>query len=866
MDRDTDRPHAVHVPPVPDGPPPVPPIVFDAERAAAELRALTQWVLWRFEYRKSKDGDWELTKVPVSAATGRNAKSDDPATWSTFEAAVAAAQRSNGRLGIGFVFTSNDPFCGVDFDNCVVDGVMNSTAAEWIDRFASYVETSPSGKGVKIFVQAKKPEGAKCKVKNVCGCKAVEVYDRERFFTFTGNQLPGSMSHVAEAQATIDALCAELWPPKSKSQRGAANTTSVAAGFGGNDDELLERMFSSKNGDKVRALFNGDTSAHADDDSAADLALCCHLAFWTGKDTARMDRIFRTSRLYRDKWERSEYREATINKAIESTSEVYSPNLPRVSLAAGLPSICLDVDEHRVTDEVIVALEADPEMYHRGNVLVRVLRDQGHGTSIHGDESQPTIADVAPATLRERITKHASLLRQDKNGNWKPSHPPDWLVGQVAARGWWPGLRHLAGISDCPVLRPDGSVCQSKGYDPVTGVLYLPKTTFPSIPDEISLATAIKARDQLLEVVCDFNFESDAHRAAWLAGLLTAMSRHAFAGPAPLFLIDANIRGAGKGLLANTISRIAVGRNMPVSTNATDVDETRKRITAIALAGDPLVLLDNVEGKLGNAALDAALTTTRWSDRLLGVNRRVDLPLRPTWFATGNNVLVGADTTRRIVHVRLEVLEERPEHRQGFRHPNLLKWIDERRGELAAAALTIIAGYIRAGKPAMSTATMGSFEGWSDLIPQAVMWVGLPDPRETQRTLQTFSDDSEQQLRDLHDAFAAYVNPRDGVVVADLIEALYGGQPRQTKAAVMMRSALEAITDTKVGTTPTARQVGNKFRAFRKRVIDGRYLDINSGIKTRGGVVWWLVSTGDERGSHTRSHGVDGETGEPIPV
>src|SRR5262249_15945777 len=120
------------------------------------------------------------------------------------------------------------------------------------------------------------------------------------------------------------------------------------------------------------------------------------------------------------------------------------------------------------------------------------------------------------------------------------------------------------------------------------------------------------------------------------------------------------------------IARIVNGERFTVATYTDDENELRKRITSLALAGDKLVLFDNLDGKFGCAVLDAALTATNWEDRLLGVNRIVRAPLLMTWYATGNNVSIAADTARRVCHVRLESDIEHPEERQDFRHPNLL--------------------------------------------------------------------------------------------------------------------------------------------------------------------------------------------------
>src|SRR5262249_4519507 len=126
--------------------------------------------------------------------------------------------------------------------------------------------------------------------------------------------------------------------------------------------------------------------------------------------------------------------------------------------------------------------------------------------------------------------------------------------------------------------------------------------------------------------------------------------------------------------------------------------------------------------------------------RLLGGNRMVAAPLYMAWYATGNNVLIAADTARRVCHVRLESPDERPEERDGFRHPDLLAWVGENRGRLLAAALTILRAYRAAGRPDQSLPAWGSFEGWSRLVRSAVIWVGLPDPGETRLLLQESAD------------------------------------------------------------------------------------------------------------------------------
>ena len=189
---------------------------------------------------------------------------------------------------------------------------------------------------------------------------------------------------------------------------------------------------------------------------------------------------------------------------------------------------------------------------------------------------------------------------------------------------------------------------QTAGYDPATAIVYRPLIDFPRIPDAPTRDQAVAAVAALVEVVQDFPYATEAHRAGWVAALLTTLSRYAFPGPAPLFLFDANLRGCGKSLQTDAVAVITTGRPMARMSLPRDDDETRKRITAIALAGEPLVLIDNINGTLGNASLDAALTATSWSDRILGETTMASgIPLYSTWFATGNNVAIAADTARR---------------------------------------------------------------------------------------------------------------------------------------------------------------------------------------------------------------------------
>lgn len=281
-----------------------------------EMRQRDQWVVWRPVLR---DGKW--TKVPINARTGREAKANTPATWSPFADALAYAKSNpwngNGRgvAGVGYVLAADDPFVGVDLDKCVGPERDCDGFAGWVvDQLSSYTEYSPSGTGLRILLRGKLPKDGRKK-------GSFEVYESGRFLTMTGQlAMEGEpyMDAIQDRQAQLDTVHARVFAPKEQTQQRPLS-----------DHELLAKAYKSRNGRELERLMAGDITGHAST-SEADLALCNTLAFWTGKDADRMDRIFRSSGLFRpEKWDKSHYADgrtygaATIEKAIAGTRDTF---------------------------------------------------------------------------------------------------------------------------------------------------------------------------------------------------------------------------------------------------------------------------------------------------------------------------------------------------------------------------------------------------------------------------------------------------------------------------------------------------------------------------------------------------------------
>lgn len=261
-----------------------------------ELQALQQWVVWRYEATEGP----KPTKVLYNVRTGYPASTTDPRTWVTFTEAVQAS--FNGYSGIGFVFTRNDPYCGIDLD-ATDDAEAYQRQIKIFQMMDSYSERSPSGKGLHIIVKASLPHGRKR--------AAIEVYSSERYFTFTGNVYHNAP--IAERQMLVQRLWEEM------GTAAASNYYEGDAYQKQFDDEVLEACRRAVNGDLFIDLWEGNWQHRYPSQSEADQALMNFLVFHT-KYRGQIYRLFRQSALgQRDKAQRDKYLEYTCDKAFDQT-------------------------------------------------------------------------------------------------------------------------------------------------------------------------------------------------------------------------------------------------------------------------------------------------------------------------------------------------------------------------------------------------------------------------------------------------------------------------------------------------------------------------------------------------------------------
>lgn len=386
-----------------------------------------QWVCWRTHGRDDKP-----TKVPIVPGTTQFASTTDPPTWRSF-ATAREGVTTTPVDGLGFVFTADDPLIGIDLDDCrdPESGEPTAWADDIIADLDSYTEISPSGTGYHILVTGTLPDG-----RNRAG--DLELYDRSRFFTVTGDHVDGTPAtvcerndavatlHATEIAASTATTSADDAEPSDTKTASAPEPSSEAAAPDETepeaadipDTELLNRALNAANGDKFSRLWNGQTSGY-ESHSEADLALCRLLAFWTGRDAQRIDRLFRDSGLYREKWDTVHYADGstygakTIERGIASTDDVYTtPATTDTATTTGATGTGSGTGSERAVADRSDAQSASPTA---------------------SDAAVPADADVA-ATPADQDSAAAASAAQDPDGVSDADDAPRSRSQREAAR------------------------------------------------------------------------------------------------------------------------------------------------------------------------------------------------------------------------------------------------------------------------------------------------------------------------------------------------------------------------------------------------------------------------------------------------
>src|SRR6266851_874507 len=524
-------------------------------------------------------------------------------------------------------------------------------------------------------------------------------------------------------------------------------------------------------------------------------------------------------------------------------------DMPTEDLQDTRPVIRIGPDITRMVDEgqaALLALPDGPVLFQRARRLSIIARGVKPPRWLHRPADTPVIVEAQAPYLDELATKAARWEKFDKRAKrgeeWVEVTPPTRFVKTLQARPSWP-FPLLEGIIHSPTLRPDGSLLETPGYDPDTGLVFDSNgTTFPAIPQQPALDEARSAIGKLQEVVQDFPFAEPWHFSAWLSAVLSVVCRYTILGCVPMHGITATTRGSGKSLLADTIAIIGTGQTAARWSQVLDEEEERKRLLSLALDGDPLVCIDNITTPLGSGALAMALTARSIKDRLLGVNQTKEAPLSAVFLCTGNNLQYVGDVARRVVPIALDPKMERPEERTGFLHPDLPALVQSERPRLTIAALTIVKAYFEAGCPSQGLTPLGSFEQWSDLIRQALVWAGEADPGEGRKDIEATSNPEFEALGTLLHAWRECYPPADSKTLKEVLKdieqkAQHVGPDTTANPWNDLQDALGACDPKYDGKTLHREPIGYAIRKWQGRVLDGLRL-VKSGTGHAGATKW----------------------------
>jgi len=527
----------------------------------------------------------------------------------------------------------------------------------------------------------------------------------------------------------------------------------------------------------------------------------------------------------------------------------------------GLPIIKIrGGDLSDIVDQVNDLLAVhDTEIFQRGGILVHPALEP-----IDIRNGLKTLSwrlvEVDRIHLADRLTRIIDFQQFNKTQNlWLSVDCPEKVARTYLARkGDWK-VPIISGITDAPTLRPDGSVIETPGYDHITGLLYKPSCDYEALLPSLTKAHASAALTALCKLLVGFPFVGEdgsvvpntpsASRSVALSFLLTACSRYAFAR-APLHGFDAPAAGSGKSLLVDCASMIATGHEAAVMGQGESSEEFEKCLGAALLAGDPMISFDNAESPIGGPLLCRCLTQPRVKVRILGRSEQPTIPCGMLFSATGNNLVIKGDVTRRAIVARLDPKVERPEEREF--DVDLMSSIRENRPFYVRACLTILRAFVLSEDSRKSSKPLGSYEEWSGLVRDALIWLDQPDPvltmekvRKTDPILTALADVLTQWVSVAADAGFSEVTAKrliDHAATTERVERTVDGEAQSHYELKYpdLRDALVAVAGDQRGNISSVTfgkwLAKNKGRVVNKLVID------NGLEKASGGVVRWKVS------------------------
>ena len=616
-------------------------------KVPGELRQLKQWVVWKRVWDADRE-DWK--KVPFNARTGKHASTTNPDTWSYFETALRVYRKNSQYNGVGFVFGPDRCFTGIDLDHCrdPKTGKVESWAMRWLKTLNSYTEISPSGTGLKVICRARRP-GDKGSKNDRC-----EAYDHARYFTVTGRRIGSFSNRVETRYEEVAEFVLKMLPSKDKAAGTEAEKPEPSKRvLKLKDREIIVLCKRAKNQQKFLRLWRGAWEKVADEEtwkdrsaSAADGSLICLLAYYT-KSPKQLDRLYRKSKLYREKWEREDYRNSTMSTALKKVTAQYIPTPKNSECISNLELVKKTDDKKIVRAVEIDAIRERTHLLSKGwprrcgNVLF-----VNHDGSIRPLDNEQSLF----AWLHETA-------------------PLRWSSGQDSTN------------LTC-VTKPEfyqHLVAYAKNYESLEEMPHEP--SFSKFYYAWTAPQDYTPTGKYLQQLLDFfdNPEHELDPALIKAAFLTP----AWGGPPgkrPAIVIVSPDRGYGKSTLADTIGLLYGGYIEFVPTEASESQFYTRLLSPDALT-KRVVRLDNLSGNYGSKLLESFVTMPSISGHRMyhGEGRR---PNTLTTVCTGTAVKLSRDLADRAFFIRLR----RPVRKVGW-DDAVIDFVEQNRDRILADVL-----------------------------------------------------------------------------------------------------------------------------------------------------------------------------------
>lgn len=571
-------------------------------------------------------------------------------------------------------------------------------------------------------------------------------------------------------------------------------------------------------------------AVNASESSSRGFVVHCRHAHCDGRD-----RLLFLRQMLAEGWLTADDLTASAHLAAEGKGR------PLIRIAGGAMPRVVDQAEGALLRARAAVYQRGPFIVRPGSVLVR--------TRAEHEVPARRVFEVEEHALAEAMTEAADWEKFDaRSAAWVPIDAPVKVATTYRQRkGNW-RLPVLSGLINAPTLREDGTVLSEPGYDTATGLLLeTGAARFPEVPRTPDREEGRQAVFVLMRLVEDFPFVGEADRAVALSAILTACVRRSLP-TAPLHAFTAPVMGSGKSKLVDIACLVATGREAAVISQGKTEEELEKRVGALLLAGETVVAIDNCEAPLGGEFLCAVLTQKTARTRILGRSEAPELPTDALFTATGNNLVLVGDMTRRAVVCRLDPQCERPELRTFASDP--LAAIKADRPHFLVAALTALRAYHVAGRPAQAD-PLGSFEAWSRTVRDALLWLGLADPVETMDALRDSDPSLDALLAVLSHWWAVIgtekVSAREIIdrateqVVAGRIEG--GAPPRPAFRHPDLREALLTVAGDSGAIN--SRRLGKWLGAQHGRIVEGRRI-ARLGLSS-GNQQWQLQELGAQQ-------------------